>query len=170
LHYSVDQVYTLTPTTISLEIEDVDASVDCSATPVDPTSIVEPPLAYLDPCPAVEELSASIKNVVVTQEPREDAPSYDNRVTTTMQGIVRVENPTDKPATYRYGIRAYRDEALMRIVKVAGDGDRDLTVDPGQVHELPIETRIHLDGQRDNLDDHYRFQLVNEGVFFECGT
>ena len=169
LDWRVDEVYTLTPSSISLELEDIDASADCSATPVDPTTIGEPPLVYLDPCPAVEELSASIKNVVVTQEPREDAPSYDNRVTTTMQGTLRVVNPTDKKATYRYGIRAYRDEFLTDIVKLAGDGDRDLTVDPGQVIELPIELKSYFEGQKDNPEDHYRCALVNEGVWFTCG-
>ena len=171
LDWRVDEVYTRTPSSISLELEDIDASADCSATPVDPTTISEPAIVYLEPCPAVEELIASIEDVVVTQEPRENAAWYDDRVTTTMRGTLRVVNPTDKKATYRYGIRAYRDAAVIDVVKIADPYifNRDLTVEPGETIELPVESTIDLDGQRDNPGDHYRFELVNEGVLFDCG-
>jgi hypothetical protein len=153
-----------------------------SGVPIPPTTTATPtttaaptaaPTTTAPPCPDATELQVSIESLTVTQVVRDEYAyrAGDTRQNTSVDGILRVVNPTQFPATYRLSISLYQDmyaDDVWRLIELAWFDSTDWTIGSETTIEHPVDGGTHITREYDQPEDRYRFEIYNLLAWFTC--
>ena len=94
-----------------------------------------------------------------------------------IDGILRVVNPTQFQAIYRFGIWVHQDldgDDYWRVVGYARSdsgnwmGQTDFTIGSETTIEHPVDGGTHITREYDQPEDRYRFEIYNLLAWFTC--